>query len=387
MADEHDAERSFPATPRRLEQARERGQVARSREVATAGVALAAAAGFAWFGPSLGATSVELVRRSLTFGRADVFSDARLVAGLADIGGAALIALLPILLMVLAATLLAPLAISGWVLSPQALVPDFKRLDPRNGLKNMFSAHGLVELVKAILKCVLIGGIGWWTIRHGWDEMRALSGQSTLSGIAQTGVLLTHALFALAGGLVLIALVDAPYQLWHYHQKLRMTREEIRQEMREMEGDPQLKARIRSLQRQQARRRMMAAVPSATVVVTNPTHYAVALAWQEGKMRAPRVVAKGAGLVAQRIREVAQAAGVPLLEAPPLARALNRYVEIDSEIPATLYAAVAQVLAWVHQLKAHREGRGVAPVLPTDLGVPAGLDPGANAPPAEDPEA
>ncbi|HEX4884571.1 MAG TPA: flagellar biosynthesis protein FlhB [Casimicrobiaceae bacterium] len=384
MADEHDVERSFPATPRRLEQARERGQVARSRELATAGVALAAAAGFALFGPQLGATSVELVRQSLTLSRADVFAEARMLTGLADLGTAALVALMPILLVVLGATVLSPMLLSGWVLSPQALAPDFNRLNPRNGLANMFSSHGAAELVKAVVKCVLIGAIGWWTIHAGWDEMRALSGQSAVAGIAQTGRLITQALFALAGGLVVIALVDAPYQYWHYHRKLRMSREEIRQEMRESEGDPQLKARIRVLQRQAARRRMMAAVPGATVVVTNPTHYAVALQWSEGRMRAPRVVAKGAGLVALRIREIAAAHGVPLLEAPPLARALHRHVDVDAEIPGTLYAAVAQVLAWVHQLNAHREGRAAAPQAPEALEVPAALDPGAAAGDGED---
>lgn len=383
MADESDVERNFPATPRRLEQARERGQVARSREIATAGVALAAATGFALFGPQLATASLDLVRRSLTLTRADAFAEARMLAGLGEVGQAALVALLPILGVVLAATLLAPMLLSGWVFSAQALAPDFKRLDPRQGLANVFSSHGLAELVKAILKCVLLGVIGWWTIRAGWDEMRALPGQSPVAGIAQTAQLMTHALFALAGGLVLIALVDAPFQYWHFHHRLRMTREEIRQEMREMEGDPQLKARVRSLQRQAARRRMMAAVPDATVVVTNPTHYAVALQWREG-MRAPRVVAKGAGLVALRIRELAAEARVPLLEAPPLARALHRHVDIEQEIPATLYAAVAQVLAWVHQLAAHRAGRGAAPVAPDTLDLPDGLDPGPSAADAED---
>lgn len=385
MADEHDVERSFPATPRRLEQARERGQVARSREIATAGVAIAAAAAFALFGPDLGATSVDLVRKSLTLGRADAFSEARMVAGLVELGGAALAALMPILLLVLAATLISPMLLSGWVLSPQALVPDFKRLDPRSGLRNIFSTHGVAELVKAVVKCALVGAIGWWTIHAGWDEMRALSGQSPDAGIAQAGRLITFALFALAGGLAFIALVDAPYQYWHYHRKLRMSREEVRQELREMEGDPHLKARIRALQRQAARRRMMAAVPGATVVVTNPTHYAVALDWREGRMRAPRVVAKGSGLVAQRIREVAAAHGVPILEAPPLARALHRHVELDAEIPGTLFAAVAQVLAWVHQLDAWRAGQAsAAPQAPAAFDVPPDLDPGAGAHPRDD---
>jgi flagellar biosynthetic protein FlhB len=379
MADEHEIERNYPATPRRLEQARERGQVARSREVATAGIAIAAAAGAAILGPSLGHATLDLLRRGLTLDRAAAFSDARMLGLAGDLAAASMTALLPFLLVLLVATLAAPLLLGGFVFSTQAFVPDFGRLDPRRGLRNMISTHGLVELAKAIAKCVVIGAIGTWTVAAGWDEMRALAANGGAAGMMQIGGLLSSALFALAGGLVFIAVADAPYQYWRYHRELRMSREELRQEMREMEGDPQLKARVRSLQRQAARRRMMAAVPTATVVVTNPTHYAVALDWREGAMRAPRVVAKGAGLVAQRIREIAAEHGVPLLEAPPLARALHAHVELDAEIPSTLYAAVAQVLAWVHQLRASRSSGAPEPDAPSAIDVPGELDPLANA--------
>jgi flagellar biosynthetic protein FlhB len=375
MADESDVERNFPATPRRLEQARERGQVARSRELATAGVALAAAGGAVGFGPALGAACADLMRRGLSLSRDAAFSDALMLGMLGDLASASLTALLPLLLVLVAATLLSPLALSGWVFAPQALVPDFKRLNPVKGLANLFSTHGLAELAKAILKCVLIGTIGAWTIAHAWSEMSALSGQAGVAGIVQVGGTIGTALFALAGGLVAIAMIDVPYQYWRYHRELRMSREEIRQEMREMEGDPQLKARVRSLQRQAARGRMMAQVPAATVIVTNPTHFAVALDWREGAMRAPRVVAKGAGLVALKIREIGAAHGVPVLEAPPLARALHKHAELDAEIPPALYAAVAQVLAWVHQLRRSRETGAPVPAEPQSLDVPGELDP------------
>lgn len=375
MADENDVERNYPATPRRLEQARERGQVARSRELTTAGVALAAAGGAVGFGPSLADAYAAVVRGGLAIDRSIAFSDDAMVARMLDLFGASLVALLPLLLLLVAATLASPLLLSGWVFAPQALVPDFKRLNPIKGLKNLFSTHGIAELVKAIVKCALIGAIGAWAVASSWSEMSALPGQDGLAGFAQVGGMIGTALFALAGGLVVIAAIDVPYQYWRYHRELRMTREEIRQEMREMEGDPQLKARVRSLQRQAARRRMMAKVPTATVIVTNPTHFAVALEWREGAMRAPRVVAKGAGLVAQRIREIGLAHGVPLLEAPPLARALHRHAELDAEIPPTLYAAVAQVLAWVHQLRTSRERGGTAPVAPDAIEVPRELDP------------
>lgn len=375
MAEEQDVERNYPATPRRLEQARERGQVARSRELATAGVALAAAGAIVWFGPALATASADILRRGLTIDRTAAFSDDRLLRALSELSSASLIALIPLLLVIVVATLLAPMLLSGWVFAPQALLPDFKRLDPFKGLANLFSLHALAELIKTIVKSALIGTIGTWTVFAAWDEMAALAGQPDAAGIARVGGLIGGALFMLAGGLIAIALIDVPYQYWRFHRELRMSREELRQEMREMEGDPQLKARIRSLQRQAARRRMMAAVPKATVIVTNPTHYAVALEWREGQMRAPRVIAKGAGLVALRIREIGAEHGVPVLEAPPLARALHAHAELDAEIPQPLYAAVAQVLAWVYQLRRSSGEGAPAPVVPDALDVPPELDP------------
>lgn len=379
MADDSDVERNFPATPRRLEQARERGQVARSRELTTAGVALAAAGGIVSLGPALANACADVMRRGLTIDRDGAFAGDRMLASLSDLSAASLVALVPLLVVIIAATLLSPMLLSGWVFSPQALTPDFARLNPLKGLKNLFSTNALAELVKAVLKCVLIGTIGTCIVVAGWDEMAALAMQSGAAGIGEVGGLIGGALFLLAGGLVAIALIDVPYQYWRFHHELRMSREELRQEMREMEGDPQLKARVRSLQRQAARRRMMDKVPKATVIVTNPTHYAVALEWREGQMRAPRVVAKGVGLIAQRIREIGAANDVPLLEAPPLARALHAHADLDAEIPHTLYSAVAQVLAWVYQLRRSRDEGSAAPDMPQSIDVPPGLDPGVDA--------
>jgi flagellar biosynthetic protein FlhB len=376
MADDHDAERNYPATPRRLEQARERGQVARSRELSTAAVVAAGAAALALIGPALGRQCVQLFRDGLALDRDAAFADARMLTALTSLSGSALVAIAPLLLIVLVATLASPLLLSGWVFSSQALAPDFKRLNPMSGLANIASKHSLAELVKAVAKSLLLGGIGAWSIVHAWHEMQALAGQDLRGAISGVGAVVTTGFFALSGGLAIIALADAPYQLWRYHDQLRMTREELRQELREMEGDPQLKARIRSLQRAAARKRMMAAVPKATVIVTNPTHYAVALDYREG-MRAPKVVAKGIELVAQKIRELGAAHGVPVLEAPPLARALYRHSELDSEVPPALYTVVAQVLAYVYQVRRHRAHGGPAPVMPDDLGVPADMDPAA----------
>ncbi|MEP7205414.1 MAG: flagellar biosynthesis protein FlhB [Casimicrobiaceae bacterium] len=374
MAEESDLERSYPATPRRLEQAREKGQVARSRELTAAAVALAAAIGIGTLGPAFVQRCLMLVQQGMQFDHHAVFDTDRLGGSLLfmsiDVGGA----LLPLLLVLLLATVAGPLLLSGWNFSPNSLMPDFSRLNPVKGLKNLFSARGLAELVKALLKTGLIAAAGTYAVWHAWSEIQALPALDVTGGITVLGTLVVGTFGLFVAVLVLIASIDVPYQLWRHYHGLRMTREEVRQEMKEQEGDPQLKARIRSLQREAARKRMMAAVPKASVIVTNPTHYAVALEYVEG-MRAPRVVAKGAELVAEKIKEIGRTHRVPLLEAPPLARALHRHAEIGEEIPQALYGVVAQVLAYVYQVQRWRAMGGQAPVVPDDLDVPLELDP------------
>jgi flagellar biosynthetic protein FlhB len=374
MADEQDLERNYPATPRRLEQARERGQVARSRELSTAAIAFAAAITLSTLGPALFSRCADIMRRGLILDRGAAFDADRMLRSLSALADGSMWAILPVLALTLAATLAAPLLLSGWVFSGKAAMPDFSRLDPVRGLSNMISTHSLVELVKALGKCALLAGIGTWSIAHAFDDLTTLAVQDVGGATMRLGSLVGTGFFALVGGLTLIAAFDVPYAIWRHRHALRMTREEIREELREAEGDPQLKARVRSLQRAAARKRMMAAVPKATVIVTNPTHYAVALAYDE-TMRAPRVVAKGMDLVAQRIREIAIEHGVPLLEAPAVARALHRHADLDAEIPNGLYAAVAQVLAYVYQVRIWKTQGGRAPTPPNDLAVPPGMDP------------
>ncbi len=384
MAEDQDAERTFAPTPKRLEQAREKGQIPRSRELSTAAIALAGAIALAWAGPELFRRSLVVFRSALTLQRDDVLAPDRMLTIFATLSGDMLVAIAPILGMVLVATLGAPMLLSGWIWSNEALAPDFSRLNPARGLGNMFSTHSLIELVKAIAKCLLLGGIGYWALSSSWNEIQQLPARETGNAIERVGGLVASGFFALVGGLVVIALIDVPWQLWHFHDKLKMSRQEVVEEQREMEGDPQLKARIRSQQREIARRRMMSAVPKADVVVTNPTHYAVALQYRDGSMRAPKVVAKGMNLIARRIREIGEENQVPVVEAPPLARALYHHVDIDGEIPSSLYAVVAQVLAYVYQVQRSRIEGGRAPELPADLPVPPELDPlQAAAPQAE----
>lgn len=375
MSDEHDAERTFQPTPKRLEQAREKGQVARSRELATAAVALSGAIALWWVGPELYRNCLRVFHTGLGFDRETAIDPDRMLAGLSALSMDMLVAIAPLLGLVLVATLGAPMLLSGWVWSGTVLSPDFSRMNPARGLGTMFSKQSLVELAKAIAKCVLLGGIGYWAVASSWAELSQLPARETGGAVARVGILVSHGFFALVGGLVVVALVDVPWQIWHYHDQLKMTRQEIVDEQREMEGDPQLKARIRSQQREVARRRMMSAVPTADVIVTNPTHYAVALQYRDGAMRAPKVVAKGMNLIAQRIREIGAEHGVTVLEAPPLARALYRHAEVGSEIPPALYTVVAQVLAYVYQVERHRAKGGPAPAIPAHLDVPPELDP------------
>jgi flagellar biosynthetic protein FlhB len=239
----------------------------------------------------------------------------------------------------------------------------------------MVSSNALVELGKAIGKTLVVGVVAWIVVGREMNEVMSLASQPVEVGSGHLVNLLLTSFISIVGGLVLIAVIDAPYQMWHYSNKLKMTREEVRQEAKESDGNPEIKAKIRQTQREMARRRMMADVPTADVVVTNPTHYAVALKYSEGVMRAPKVVAKGADAIAARIRELATENKVLILESPVLARALFKHAEIGDEIPETLYTAVAEILAYVFQLRAFRAGSGMYPDLPGELDVPPQMDP------------
>jgi flagellar biosynthetic protein FlhB len=269
------------------------------------------------------------------------------------------------------------MALGGWLISPKTFELKFDRLNPVAGLGRIFSIQGPIQLGMSIAKTLVVGGIGGVAIWRSKDELLGLATQPLDTALVDALHLVAVCCGTTVAGMLVVAALDVPYQLWQYHKKLRMTKEEVKREHRENEGDPHVKGRIRQQQRAIARRRMMAAVPKADVVVTNPTHFAVALQYADGEMRAPKVVAKGVNLVAARIRELAAEHNVPLLEAPPLARALYHNVELEREIPGALYSAVAEVLAWVYQLKRFRAEGGAFPAAPVDLDVPAELDKGA----------
>lgn len=374
MADDSDQDdKTEAATPRRLEKAREEGQVARSRELSTF-LLLAGGVGGLWaMGSTLYAQLGLVVEQSFLFERSVAFDPAVMVAHFWSLAQRSLLALLPLLILLLLIALVAPMLLGGWLLSAKSLAPQFSRLNPLKGLKRLFSTHALAELGKAIAKSLLVGAVAVQFISSHVGEMMALMTQPLPQALANALQLAAWACAVIVLTLIVVIGIDVPYQLWSHAKKLRMSKEDLRQEHKESEGDPHVKGRIRAQQQAVARRRMMSEVPTADVIVTNPTHYAVALAYQEGSMGAPRVVAKGTELVAARIRELGAEHGVPLLEAPPLARALYRHVDLDKEIPAELYTAVAEVLAWAYRLKRVREEGGELPQTPHDLPVPAEL--------------
>jgi len=376
MAEESDLERTEPASGRRLEQAREEGQVPHSRELGAFLVLMVAAGTFWMMGSWLMQRMAAILRRGLTLDLPMVREPQLMVVRFADLSFEAFLAFVPFLLALVVAALISPFLLGSWVFAPKALMPDLSRLDPIKGLGRLVSLSGLAEMVKAIAKALLLGGVAVWVIWSQRNDMFALFGQSLEVGLSTAGHLINFSFLALVATMLLIVAADVPFQLWQYHDKLKMTREELKQEGKEMEGDPQVKGRIRALQREAARKRMMGAVPTADVIVTNPTHFAVALAYKSG-MGAPKVVAKGRGDVALKIRALGAENGVPMLEAPPLARALYKHTELDQEIPAALYAAVAEVLAYVYQLSNWRQVGGSYPTPPREIAVPAELVPEA----------
>jgi flagellar biosynthetic protein FlhB len=374
MAEESDLEKTEPASSRRLEQAREEGQVPRSREIGAFLILFVSASAFWSMGPWMMQRTTGILRRGLVFEEALTRDPQAMLLRFADLSLDALLTFSPLLFALVAATLGSPFLLGSWNFSLKSITPDLGRLDPISGLSRLISWSGVVELVKAIAKALLVGGVAIWVLWNERTDIFALFGQSVEVGMSSAGYLLSYSFLVIVLGMLLIVAIDVPFQLWQYHDKLKMSKDEVKQEGKEMEGSPEVKMRIRQLQREAARRRMMGAVPTADVIVTNPTHFAVALAYKSG-MGAPKVLAKGMGDIALKIREIGSTHGVPMLEAPPLARALYRHADIDQEIPSALYAAVAEVLAYVYQLSTWRQVGGNYPMPPREILVPAELVP------------
>ena len=350
MADEPQQERTEQATPKRREDARKKGDVPRSRELTMTGVMLSGAATLLLFSGPFSQRLLETFRGGFVIDRSQAFDTSYVVQAFSSVAGEIFIGLLPLGVVLVGAIFVSAAAIGGWSFSTAAMSFKAERMSPIKGIKRIFSANSLNELIKALAKFALVAVIAiswlWWSV----DELITLGRQPIGSAISRAIEICGVSLLVISCGLIAIAAVDVPFQLWQYQKKLRMTRQQVRDELKETEGRPEVKSRIRMLQQQIATRRMMEELPTADVVITNPTHFAVALKYDEAIMGAPKVIAKGQDLIAARIRELAQEHNVPLFSAPPLARALFRSTEIGDEIPAKLYTAVAQVLAYIYQL-------------------------------------
>ncbi|MGC3979903.1 MAG: flagellar biosynthesis protein FlhB [Steroidobacteraceae bacterium] len=356
MADTDQEDRTESATPKRQEEARKKGQVPRSRDLNSAAVTLLSCAALTMFGERMVGALANMMRQGLSPQFAAGFNTDQMFAVLRGATLDSFMAVLPVLMAGFVAAILAPMSISGWNFSTEALAPDFSRLNPISGFGRLFSSNGLIELAKSVVKFAVVGAIAVMVLRKDSSALLNMGNESLFTAMQHAASLCTSALMVMACGMLLIAGVDVPIQLWQHAKQLKMSRDEVKQEMKESEGSPEVKGKIRRLQQEAARRRMMTEVPKADVIITNPTHYAVALRYDDSRNRAPIVVAKGVDEVAAKIRELATEHKVPIFEAPPLARVLYRSVDLNKEIPASLYTAVAQVLTYIFQLRAYKKG-------------------------------
>jgi flagellar biosynthetic protein FlhB len=374
MADSQQ-DRTLPATPRKLEKAREEGQVARSRDLshfAALGLGVALLGAFA---PEWTAWLARMVGEGLRLDAAVVRSPEAMTERLAALGGWMVLALLPIGALTVLLALGAGALAGGWNFTWEPLTPNLDKIGPIAGFKRLLSLQNLGNTLKACLLAVVLGVAGTLYLHATWPDLARLLAMPLPQALAAGGSLIRDGLLAVGGVLAAFALVDVPLQRQMLQRRLRMSVQELKKEMRDVEGNAEVKAKMKVRMREIVSRRMVAAVPRADLVVMNPTHYAVALKYDEAKMAAPRVVAKGADLLALRIRDLAREHKVPVLQAPPLARALYAHCDIDQEVPARLFSAVAQVLAWVYQLR-DAVAAGRAHVAPAPVpAVPADMDP------------
>jgi flagellar biosynthesis protein FlhB len=361
-----DESRTEQPTERRLAKARQEGMVPRAHGVAAAAVLLSGAALLGLGGGKLIELLELSLRRGLSFDADRLQDPARLVTALSAVTSPAVLAIAVFLAPMAVVGFAADILVGGWSFSLHPLNPDLGRLNPLRGLQQLASRTALIELVKSLAKLTLVGVVAFLLLRNLAPRFAGVASETWPLAAGHAALLLVRIFLILAAVLAAIAVVEIPYQVWAYRNRFKMTRQEIKDEFRELDGSPQTKRRIKLLRRRFARMRMSAEVPKADVVVTNPEHYAAALRYQEGKMRAPRLVAKGTGLVAQRIRAIAAEHRVPVIEAPPLARAICRFVELEDEIPAGLYPPVAEILAYVYRLRAADASGRPPPPLPQD---------------------
>lgn len=372
MADDSDLEKSEQPTDSKLKKAKEKGQIPRSRELTSLIILLVGIMLFWIMGTHFVSKLKTIFQHAMLVAhRTD--DDKQIIFNLINLLTAGFWAILPIFAGLVIVAIIAPLSVGGLLFSLQSIKPNLGKLNPISGFKRLFSLRIFSELFKSILKVVLIAFAAALFLIHQFPNMLVLPSMYLNNALSQVMQLLIYASLLIVLALIPMVGFDIFYQIWSNLKKLKMSKQEVKDEFKEQEGNPQIKGRIRQMQQAMARRRMMKDVPKANVIVTNPTHYAVALQYDEKTMSAPKILAKGTDNIASKIKQIAQEHQIPQLEAPPLARALYRHGEIGKSIPAELYAAVAQILAWVYQLKRwHRYG-GEKPLKPTNLSIPESL--------------
>ncbi|UQS14338.1 flagellar biosynthesis protein FlhB [Pseudomonas sp. HS6] len=361
-------------TEKRKKDSREKGEIARSKELNTLAIMLAGSGALLIFGGMLAQDLMELMRVNFTLSREVIMDQGSMGKFLMNSGLVALVAIQPIMITLLLAAFLGPIALGGWLFAAGSMAPKFSRMNPGAGLKRMFSMKAVIELLKALAKFLIILAVALVVLSGDVDDLLRIAHEPLDRAIIHSLQLVGWSTLWMACGLIIIAAVDVPVQLWESMKKLKMTKQEVRDEHKDQEGRPEVKQRIRQVQREMSQRRMMAAIPDADVVITNPTHYAVALKYDSEKGGAPMLLAKGSDFLALKIREIAVANNVMLLESPGLARSIYYSTELEEEIPGGLYLAVAQVLAYVYQIRQHRAGKGKFPEpLKDDLPIPPDL--------------
>ena len=374
MAEEDSSqEKTEEPTARRLEKAREEGQVPRSKDLNTTLVLLVGAFGLLAFG-SYGAQHLaNIAIFNFSLDRATIFDTKLLFDHLGSSVREAAWALAPWFVLVLLAALIGPISLGGWNLSSKAIMPKLDRINPLAGLKRMFSMNSLVELLKSIAKVLVVGLVGWLVVRYFFPQALLLSQKDVAPAVNYSVDIIIWSIIFLCASTIVIAVIDVPWQIYSHTKKLRMTMQEIKDEFKDSEGKPEVKSKIRQLQHEMSQRRMMADVPTADVIITNPSHYSVALKYDTDGMSAPLVVAKGVDEVALKIREIGKEYNVPRMQAPPLARALYAHTKVGEEIPEGLFVAVAQVLAYIYQMDMFVKGRGAKPDKKPQMPIPRDL--------------
>lgn len=364
-------ERTEEATPKRQEESRGKGQISRSRELNTMALLLMASSGFYFFGSHMVNNMSWLMINYFSIDRAQIYDSSQMSSLFLQACYDALLGITPLLVVLFLAAFFAPMLVGGWMFSVKALAFKWEKMDPIKGLTRILGVRGLMELLKALAKFSLMAGLAILLLWVKMDELLYLGLNGLGPGLEQAAGIILWSFMILSSATILIAGVDVPFQLWEHSKQLKMTKQEVRDEQKETEGKPEVKSQIRAMQQELANRRMLEQVPKADVVITNPTHYAVALRYEQGSMSAPRLVARGVDFMAQRIRLIADQNDVTTFSSPLLARALYFNTKLDQEIPAGLYLAVAQILAYIYQLRASRKDRDViVPDRPTQLPVP-----------------